>query len=50
MRLCTLKTADGSGRLVFSYEASFLPLDRDRIKDLEALRHIRMRVIQGCVM
>jgi imidazolonepropionase-like amidohydrolase len=38
------------GRLEPGYEASFLVLDRDPIKDLEGLRHIRLRVKQGCMM
>lgn len=38
------------GRLEPGYEASFLVLDRDPIKDLEGLRHIRLHVKQGCVM
>jgi hypothetical protein len=38
------------GRLEQGYEASFLVLDRDPIKDLEGLRHIQLRVKQGCLM
>lgn len=38
------------GRLDPGYEASFLVLDRDPIKDLEGLRHIQLRVKQGCVI
>jgi imidazolonepropionase-like amidohydrolase len=38
------------GRLEPGYEASFLVLDRDPIKDIEALKSIRLRVKQGCVM
>jgi hypothetical protein len=38
------------GRLEPGYEASFLVLGRDPIKDIEALRDIRLRVKQGCIM
>jgi hypothetical protein len=38
------------GRLEPGYEASFLVLDRDPIADLEGLRHIQLRVKQGCMM
>ncbi len=38
------------GRLEPGYEASFLVLDENPIDRLDALRTIRMRVKQGCVL
>jgi imidazolonepropionase-like amidohydrolase len=38
------------GRLADGYEASFLVLEADPLADLEAVRRIRLRVKQGCVL
>jgi imidazolonepropionase-like amidohydrolase len=38
------------GRLEDGYEASFLVLDANPLDTLDALRDIRLRVKQGCVL
>jgi imidazolonepropionase-like amidohydrolase len=38
------------GRLEPGYEASFLVLDHDPLRDINAVSDIRLRVKQGCIV